>query len=104
MSQMSNINDSNNVVNEVEVYNEGLSPGRCLWLGCADPVVIKEPSKLSGQQDNICVMTCYCQSQPGVGGYRQRLDAFWKEKGFFQKGEQRLCDKMRMIQKKGWLS
>ena len=39
-----------------------------------------------------CVMTCYYQSQPGVRGYRQRLHAFWKEKGLFQAGEQRLCD------------
>ena len=29
---------------------------------------------------------------------------FWKEKGLFQVGEQRLCDQVRMIQKKGWLS
>ena len=36
--------------------------------------------------------------------YRQRLHAFWKEKGLFQVGEQRLCDQVRMIQKKGWLS
>ena len=55
-------------------------------------------------QDNICVMTCYYQRQPGVRGYRQRLHAFWKEKGLFQVGEQRLCDQVRMIQKKGWLS
>ena len=55
MSEMSNKNDSNNVVNEVEVYNEGLLPGSCLWLGCADPVVIKELSKLSGQHKIIFV-------------------------------------------------
>ena len=48
-----------------------------------------------------CVMTCYYQSQPGVRGYRQRLHAFWKEKGLFQAGEQRLCDQVRTIQKKG---
>ena len=48
-------------------------------------------------QDNICVMTSYYQSQPGVNGYRQRLYAFWKEKGLFQAGEQRLCDQVRMI-------
>ena len=51
-----------------------------------------------------CVMTCYYQSQPGVRGYRQRLHAFWKEKGLFQAGEQRLCDQVRTIQKKGWQS
>ena len=55
-------------------------------------------------QDNICVMTCYYQNRPGVRGYRQRLHAFWEEKGFFQVGEQRLCDRVRMIQRKGWLS
>ena len=29
---------------------------------------------------------------------------FGKEKGFFQVGEQRFCDQVRMIQRKGWLS
>ena len=37
-------------------------------------------------------------------GYRQRLHAFRKEKVLFQVGEQRLCDQVRMIQKKSWLS
>ena len=54
--------------------------------------------------DNICLMTCYYQSQPGVRGYRQRLHAFWNEKGFLQLGEQSLCDQAGMIQRKGWLS
>ena len=44
------------------------------------------------------------QSQLGARGYRQRLHAFWKEKGLFHTGEQRLCDQVRIIQKKGWLS
>ena len=49
-------------------------------------------------------MACYYQSQSDVRGYRQRLHAFWKEKGLFQVGELRLCDHVRMIQRKGWLS
>ena len=49
-------------------------------------------------------MKCYYQSQLDLRGYRQRLHAFWKEKGFFQVGEQRLCDQVRMIQRKSWLS
>ena len=49
-------------------------------------------------------MACYYQSQPGVRGYRQRLHAFWKEKGLLQVGEQRLSDQVRMIQRKGCLS
>ena len=44
------------------------------------------------------------QSQLGATGYRQRLHAFWKEKGLFHTGEQRFCDQVRIIQKKGWLS
>ena len=32
------------------------------------------------------------------------MDAFWKGKGLFQVGEQRFCDQVRMIQKKGCLS
>ena len=49
-------------------------------------------------------MPCYYQSQPVVRGYRQKLHAFWKEKRLFQVGEKGLCDQVRMIQKKGWLS
>ena len=55
-------------------------------------------------QDNICVMTCYYQSHPGLRGYRQRLHTSWKEKGLFQVGEQRLCDQVQMIQRIVWLS
>ena len=51
-------------------------------------------------QDNICVMTCYYQTQPRVRRYRQRLHAFWKEKGLFQLGEQRLCDQGLMCNSK----
>ena len=47
-------------------------------------------------------MTYYCQSQPCVREYRQRLHAFWKEKGLFQVRKQRLYDQVQMIQKKGW--
>ena len=49
-------------------------------------------------------MTCHYQNQPDVRGYRERLHAFYKEKGLFQVGQQRLCDQVQMIQKKGWLS
>ena len=78
-------------MNETGVYNESLSPSRCPIVrtretGRHQATVQKKLSK----QDNICVMTCYYQSQPGVRGYRQRLHAFWKEKGLFQVGEQRL--------------
>ena len=48
-------------------------------------------------------MAHYYQSQPGVRRYRQRLHAFWKEKGLFQAGQQKLCDQVQMIQIKGWL-
>ena len=37
-------------------------------------------------------------------GYRQRLHDFCKERGFLQVGKSRLCDQVRMIQRRGWLS
>ena len=49
-------------------------------------------------------MACYYQSQPGVRRYRQREHASCKEKGLFQVGDQRMCNQVRMIQRKGWLS
>ena len=88
MSETSITNVSNNGVNEAGVYDEILLPARCpvvrmRWSGRHQATVRKTWSR----QDNICVMTCYYQSQPGVRGYRQRLNAFWKEKGLFQVGE-----------------
>ena len=85
MSETSITNVSNNSVNEAGVYDEILLPARCpvvrmRWSGRHQATVRKTWSR----QDNICVMTCYYQSQPGVRGYRQISHAFWKEKGLFQ--------------------
>ena len=78
---MSNTNVSNNGVNEAAVYLEGLLPDRCPVVWTRGPVRHQVTvRKKWPTQDNICVMTCYYQSQPGVRGYRQRLHAFWKEK------------------------
>ena len=78
---MSNTNVSNNDVNEAGVYIEGLLPDRCPAVRTRGPgrhqVTVR---KKLPTQDNICVMTFYYQSQPGVRGYRQRLHAFCKEK------------------------
>ena len=75
-------------MNEAGVYNESLSPGRCPMVRTRAPGRHQATvQKKWSTQDNICVMTCYYQSQPGVRGYRQRLNAFWKEKGLFQVGE-----------------
>ena len=105
MSEMSNEKVSNNGANETGVYNEGLSPGKCPVVRMCGPDHHQATvQKKWLARDKICVMICYYQSQPGVGRYRQRLHAFWKEQGLFQVGEQRLCDQVRMIQKKGWLS
>ena len=87
---MSNTNVSNNGVNEAGVYNEGLSPGRCPLVRTRGPDCHQATVRIKWtKQDNICVMTCYYQSQPGLRGYRQGLHAFWKEKVLLQVGEQR---------------
>ena len=104
MSEMSITNVPNNGVNETGVYNESLSPGRCPVVKTCGPCHHQATvRKKRSTQDNICVMTCYYQSQPGMRGYRQTLHAFWEKKGLFQVGEQRLCGQVRMIQRKGWL-
>ncbi|XP_047475423.1 uncharacterized protein LOC125029527 [Penaeus chinensis] len=103
---MSNTNVSNNDVNEAGTnLGEGLTSGRCpadraRGLGRHKATVRKKWST----QDNICVMTCYYESQPEVRGYRQRLYAIWNENGMAEVTEQRLCDQVRMIQGKGWLT
>ena len=105
MSEMSIINVSNNGVNKAGVYNESLSPGSCPVVRTRGPGRHQSTVRKKWlAQDNTCVMTCYYQSQPGVRGYRQRFHAFWKEKGLFLVGEQKLCDQVLMIQRKGWLS
>ena len=96
MSEMSSTNVSNNDVNEARVYNESLSSSRCPMVCMRRPGHHQDTvQKKWLAQDNICVMACYCQSQSDVRGYRQRLHAFWKEKGLFQVGEQSLCDQFK---------
>ena len=77
-------NVSNNGVNETGVYNESLSQ---VVRRCGSSPHQASVRKKWSAQYNICVMTCYYQSQPGVRGYRHRLHAFWKEKGLFQVGD-----------------
>ena len=54
-------------------------PTDVLWLG-RRPGRHQANVRKRWPTQNICVMTCYYRSQPGVRGYRQRLHAFWKEK------------------------
>ena len=69
---MSNTNVSNNGVNNAGVYIEGLSPGRCPVVRMCRPGRHQATVRRKWlTQDNICLMTCYYQSQPGVRGYRQ---------------------------------
>ena len=70
-------------------------PAGVPWFLTCGPDRHQAPARKKwSTQDNICVMTCYYQNRPGVRGYRQRLHAFWEEKGFFQVGEQRLYDRV----------
>ena len=96
---MSSTNVSNNGVNDAGVYIEGVP-----WLGRVDPVFIKLLSKRSGQRKIIFVQWNATTTVSQLCENIDRLHPFWKEKGLYQVGEQRLCDQVRMIQKKGWLS
>ena len=49
--------------------------------------------------DNPFIDGVSIKIQPYVRGYIQRLHAFWEGKGLFPAGEQRLCDKVQIIQK-----
>ena len=49
-------------------------------------------------------MKSYYQSQPDKRGFRKRLLTIWKENKMFTATEQRLCDQVRTILKRGWLS
>ena len=81
---MSNTNISNNIMNKTGLYNESLLPGRCPVVRTRGTGHHRATVRKKWSTQDICVMKCYYQSQPDVRGYRQRLHAFWKEKGFFQ--------------------
>ena len=49
--------------------------------------------------DNPFIDGVSIKIQPYLRGYIQRLHAFWKEKGLFPAGEQRLCEKVRIVKK-----
>ena len=55
-------------------------------------------------------MECFYRSKPFDGewkpvrGYRQRMFREWRDRGFFESTEQRICDQARAIRKNGWLS
>jgi hypothetical protein len=59
---------------------------------------------------NVVAMECYYWSQlvdaegKPARGYRKRMHEMWKAKGLFSVSEQRLCDQVRAIMRKGWLS
>ena len=100
MSKIFGTNVSNNSVNEAVVYNKGISPLKCPVVWTYGPGSHQDTfQKKWSTQGNICVMTCYYQSQPAVRGYRQRLHAFWKEKELLEAGEQRLFDQARFDSK-----
>ena len=60
MSEMSITNVSNDGVDEDEVYNESLSPGKCPVVSTHRPGRHKATvQKQWSTQGNISVMTCY---------------------------------------------
>ena len=75
------------------------------WIGRAGPVVSMLLSeKKWSTQENIYVMKCYYESKPEEMGYRKRLLSIREGKGLFNVSKQRLCDQVRQIKKKSWLS
>ena len=111
MSEMSSQYFENNGVNGTGAQCEGASPGRC------SPVQQRGPGrhpatarKKWSKEVNIVVMECYFRSKPldengvPIKGYRQRMYKEWKERGFFDVSEQRVCDQARAIRKNGWLT
>ena len=59
---------------------------------------------------NKVVMECLYRSKPfdeegkPVRGYRQRMFREWRDRGWFESTEKRVCDQARAISKNRWLS
>ena len=50
------------------------------------------------------VYCCYILSKPEERGYRKRMLEIWEQRGNSIEAEQRLCDQLKMIIRKEWLS
>ena len=55
------------------------------------------------------VMECFYRSKPfdeegkPIRGYRQIMFREWRDRGFFESTEQRVCDQAKAIRRNGWL-
>ena len=61
------------------------------------------------RKDNLLLFECYCKSEPSRRGYRKRLSDLWKGYAGVRDelrdvNEQRLCDQVKNIKSKGWLT
>ena len=56
------------------------------------------------KDDNILLWKCYLKSKPNDKGYRKRFYKIWLDDGGFPVSEQRICDQVRQIEKKEWLT
>ena len=105
MSEKSNTKVSNNGVNETGSSSESLSPGRCPMERAHGPSRQSATARrIWSTQDNHTLMKFYYQSQPDKRGYRKRLLSIWNKNKMFAATEQRLCDQVRIIMKRGWFS
>ena len=105
MSEKSNTKVSNNGVNETGSSSESLSPGRCPMERANVPSRQSVTARrIWSTQDNHTLMKFYYQSQPDKRGYRKRLLSIWNKNKMFAATEQRLCDQVRIIMKRGWFS
>ena len=110
MSEMSNQNFENNVVNGTRPLGEGSSPGRCFLVqqwqsGCHQATVRIKWNK----EVNKVVMEYFYRSKPfdeegkPVRRYRQTMFRKSRDGGLFESTEQHVCDQARTITKNRWL-
>ena len=56
------------------------------------------------KEKNVEVFSCYLLSRPKQRGYRKRMLQIWLERGNTPESEQRLCDQIKAIESRGWIS
>ena len=111
MSEIRDLNPYDPVATEVSV--SGHRSGSSGTLGqqedpCRQHATAKKRIKWT-RKDNVLLFECYCKSEPERRGYRKRLFEIWKNNLLVRDelrdvSEQRLCDQIKQIKSKGWLT
>ena len=95
-------------MNGTRPLGEGSWPSRYFLVQQREPGRHQVTARMIWNKEvNKVVMECFYRSKPfdkegkAVRGYRQIMFREWRDRGFFESTEQRVCDQARAIGKNG---